>query len=153
MAFNNKKHGILLVNSNFTEIKSNTLYSNNIIGIFVNNSLYNNITANIVDYHDYPIFLHSSNHTFVINNTGYGNKKDIEELNCDNTNHFEGNNFKKDISAREEKNNNNNNTNKDIIIIDFTLILLICFGVFYFALLTKLININAKNIRSKTAKQ
>jgi parallel beta-helix repeat protein len=152
MVFNNKKHGILLDNCNFTEIRSNALYGNNITGIFVNNSLYNNITTNIVDYHDYPIFLHSSNYTFVINNTGYGNKNDIKELDCDDTNYFEGNNFKKIIGTREEG-DDNNNTNKDTIIIDFTLILLICVVVFYFALLTKLININTKNIRSKIAKQ
>jgi len=46
-----------------------------------------------------------------------------------------------------------NCTNKDIIIINSALILLICVEVFYFALLTKLININAKNITTKQLKK
>ncbi len=132
--YDNENHGILLENANFTNIKSNSLLNNNITGIYLNNSLYNNITANTVNYHNYPVFLHSSNNTFLINNTGTGNKNDIKELNCDETNYFEGNNFKEIINSRGEKDNNNDSNIKPIII-DFTLILIVCTSVFIIALL------------------
>ena len=69
----------------------------------IKNVVYN-ITTNTINYHNYPVFLHSSNHTFVINNTGTGNKNNIKELNCDGTNYFERNYFKRIVVTREEKN-------------------------------------------------
>ncbi len=73
--------------------------------------------------------MHSSNHTFVINNIGNVNTTDIIELNYDDTNYFEGNIFSKIISIREE-NEDTNNSNKNTIVTDFTIILLLCLGVF-----------------------
>ncbi len=83
---------------------------------------------NTIDNHHNAIFLHGSNHTYVINNTGSGNMNDIIELNCDNTNYFEGNIFSKIVTNREE-NDDNNDSSKNTVAIDFTIVLILCFGI------------------------
>ncbi len=143
--YDNENHGILLDKTNFTNIKSNSILNNDVTGIYLNNSLDNNITANTVDYHDYPIFLHRSNHTFVINNTGYGNMNDIKELDCDNSNYYGGNNFEKIIGIREKK-DDKHGSSEDTIVVDFTIILFICISIFIFVFLTIKLRINKLRI-------
>lgn len=122
--YDNGNYGLLLGNNNFTDIIGNSVLNNNVTGLYFNNSLHNNITANTINYHNYPIFLHSSNYTLVINNTGFGNNNDIIEKNCDNTNYFKDNDFSNFIGPRGGK-DGISKTSADKIIIDFTVIIII----------------------------
>lgn len=66
-------------------MEDNSIQYNNIAGIYLNNSLINNITTNTIEYQSYAIYLYSSNHTFIIRNTGYVYIFGIMELTCDET--------------------------------------------------------------------
>ncbi len=128
---------------NFTEIVSNSLLRNNFTGVYINNSNNNNITTNTIDNHHNAVFLHSSNHTFVINNTGNENINDIIELNCDNTNYFEGNVFSKITSIREDD-DDDNESNKNSVVVDFTIVLILCLGGFTICISLKKVFLDLK---------
>ena len=119
----NNDYGIKIENTNHSNIIENSLWDNVFAGIYLDNSITNNITKNAIDRHKYPIFLQSSNYSYIINNTGNGNTYGIKELNCVD-NYFEGNIFINEF--RDDNFIDTNKNDKNIIIIDFTLIIFLC---------------------------
>ena len=81
----------------------------------------------------YPIYLWSTNNSYIVNNNGLGNAYDLIQVNCKN-NYIKDNYLLESLIIRntdEEKNNNSTLSLK----IDFTLILLITGCVFFFILI------------------
>ena len=132
--YKNRMYGGIMINTNKTVIDNNLLLDNGCTGLYFNNSIYNNITLNIINDHKYPLVLENSNFTNIVNNTGEGNIYDIQEINCQN-NYFEGNKFIKNVPLRD--NMESNDSSKELISVDFTLILVSCLGFFALSLLIK----------------
>ena len=128
--FENKIYGIFSQESNFTKIAGNHIYNNNYAGIYLNMSNYNDIMLNSIDYHQYALFLHSSNHSSIVYNEGINNVNSFREENCvDNI--YEANSFKVITYSRKL---NEDSDNIEERIIDFTLVLLLSFVCFVLGL-------------------
>lgn len=109
---------------NYTSIKLNTASENKFAGIYINKSIKINITSNTFDNNLYPIYLHSTNNSYIVNNEGYGNKYNIKEINCKD-NYFKDNNFIEGINLRATNEGDEIPKNsKNSTIVDFTLVLL-----------------------------
>ncbi len=84
----------------------------------------NDIMVNSINYHQYAIFLYSSNHSSVIYNEGINNDYSIKQINCiDNT--FDENSFKILTYSRTVDSDTNDNEYEEKIV-DFTILLLFC---------------------------
>lgn len=139
--YGNKNHGILLVNSNSSELIGNSAWNNNFAGICVNSSINNNITDNTLDNNLYGILLENSNYSRIVNNTGRNNNYGVVEIYCvDNV--IEDNIFTIDIIRQTSE--DSNSKKKDYLSVDFTIILLIILSVVVFIIIA--INVFSKKI-------
>ncbi len=84
--------------------------------------------------HKYGILLESSNHSYIVNNTGVFNDYNIIESNCEN-------NYFKDNFLQDPQENEINDLSP--IIIDSTIIILIC-------IFLAIIPIFLKELRTRT---
>jgi len=126
--YDNKIYGIFSQESNLTKITGNHIYKNNYTGIYLNMSNSNDVVLNSIDCHQYALFLHSSNHSSFIYNEGVNNQYSIKQINCvDNT--FDENSFKI-ISPSRTIDGDSSDNDYEEIIIDFTIVLVLCFLVF-----------------------
>lgn len=126
--FNNRIYGIFSQESNLTKIIGNHIYNNNYTGIYLSMSNSNDVMLNSIDYHQYALFLHSSNHSSFIYNEGVNNQYSIEQVNCIE-NIFNENSFKI-ISSSRTLDGDGSDDDYEEVIIDFTIVLVSCFLVF-----------------------
>ncbi len=91
----NGRSGIVLINSDNIDIENNeeTINHNNLYGIHLDNSHYNNITNNTVSYNQIGIFLNESNYNIISKNDLRYNDKAYEEIDC------AGNQFNENIGV------------------------------------------------------
>jgi len=81
---NNKYKGLFLYESNNNTIIDNkeTISYNEMYGIYLELSNFNNISKNTINYNYYGIYLYQSNYSYIVENDLIGNVKAIEEIDC-----------------------------------------------------------------------
>jgi len=87
------------------------------------------IILNSIDYHQYALFLFSSNHSSIVYNEGINNKYGITQINCAD-NIFDENSFKITSYSRAIGEDSGDYDYQEVLI-DFTNVLVLCFLVFF----------------------
>ena len=115
--------GIFLINSFSCDIIDNYIFSNQ-YGIKTENSIYNKIFGNNLEYHENAIHLSHSNFNIIMNNNGADNLNEIIEKDCQN-NLFENNFPQQEI---------------DLIITEIDVTIIIVFSISFFSIAYMIMN-------------